>query len=99
LWIVGLALARLDRNDYETSQSAREVELADRVRRRASAGYAKAAAMTLAHLTRDAARVALPAGIFFLSFMQWWCVPPSWCCFSPLHIRFLHALPLRSAAE
>lgn len=72
LWLAGLQLARLDRGDYEAQTTARELELASRQAGRLAAGPTRAAALLLWHGVRDAARFALPIGIFFLSFMQWW---------------------------
>lgn len=72
LYLAGVALARLDKSDYDAMTAARDMELASRALHHAKAGPLARVLLGVTYTARDAARYALPAGIFFLSFMQWW---------------------------
>lgn len=72
LWLSGLHLARLSQDDYKYYTDARESELSAREKRYGSLSFVRRLTSTSLDGAKDVARIAVPAGIFFMSFMSWW---------------------------
>eukprot|EP00040_Diaphanoeca_grandis_P007226 m.40106 g.40106 ORF g.40106 m.40106 type:complete len:355 (-) comp18390_c1_seq1:8-1072(-) len=72
LWLSGLHLTRLTRSDLKFYADVREQELLSRQTRYLSLPLLRKLFSRSLHGVQDAARIAIPAGIFFMSFMSWW---------------------------
>lgn len=72
LWLIGLKLDRLSRDDMQLYAGQREASLVAREDAYAATPLMRRLPSTVLNNVKDASRIAIPAGMFFLSFLSWW---------------------------